>query len=79
MLVVVILNKLILNIEVFLILCPIAFYPTKAEITGNLPYLVPCVLFQCIDCLLEKFREKKITVVTALREAVDACFPAVSL
>ena len=37
------------------------------------------VFFQCIDCLLEKFREKKITVVTALREAVDACFPAVSV
>nr|CAB3231403.1 cytoskeleton-associated protein 5-like [Phallusia mammillata] len=28
----------------------------------------------CLDAMLEKFKEKKITVVTALREAVDAIF-----
>lgn len=32
----------------------------------------------CISSLLEKFKEKKTTVVAALREAVDACFISVS-
>lgn len=33
----------------------------------------------CIDVIFDKFKEKKITVVTVLREAIDACFPATTL
>ena len=33
----------------------------------------------CIPCLLEKFREKKQNVVTALREAIDAVYMSVSV
>ena len=32
----------------------------------------------CIETILEKFKEKKINVVTALREAIDAIYPTVS-
>lgn len=32
----------------------------------------------CTETILEKFKEKKINVVTALREAVDAIYPSVS-
>ena len=32
----------------------------------------------CIPTILEKFKEKKQNVVTAMREAVDAIFPSVS-
>jgi len=32
----------------------------------------------CIPCILEKFREKKQNVVTAMREAIDAIFLSVS-
>ena len=32
----------------------------------------------CIPCILEKFREKKQNVVTAMREAIDAVFLSVS-
>ena len=34
-------------------------------------------LFQCISAILEKFKEKKLNVVTALREAIDAIYPSV--
>ncbi len=34
--------------------------------------------FQCVDVIVEKFKEKKITVVTALREAIDAVYQTVS-
>lgn len=33
----------------------------------------------CVSTILEKFKEKKANVVTAMREAIDACFVAVSL
>ncbi len=33
----------------------------------------------CISTILEKFKEKKANVVTAMREAIDSCFLAVSL
>ncbi|BFZ04985.1 hypothetical protein BsWGS_08024 [Bradybaena similaris] len=33
----------------------------------------------CVSTLLEKFKEKKANVVTALREAIDACFEATNL
>ncbi len=33
---------------------------------------------QCVDAIVEKFKEKKITVVTALREAIDAVYQTVS-
>lgn len=36
------------------------------------------VFFQCIQMILDKFKEKKVNVVTALREASDAIFPSVS-
>lgn len=32
----------------------------------------------CVPALLEKFREKKQNVVTALKDALDAIFPSVS-
>ena len=32
----------------------------------------------CIPTILEKFKEKKANVVTAMREAIDAIFPSVS-
>ena len=34
---------------------------------------------QCVEVLLEKFKEKKPAIVAALREAVDAIFLTVSL
>lgn len=37
------------------------------------PYAV-----SCIQTILEKFKEKKSNVVTALREAIDAIYPCVS-
>lgn len=37
-----------------------------------------CCYLQSIQTILEKFKEKKATVVAALREAIDACFMAVS-
>lgn len=33
----------------------------------------------CIPTILEKFKEKKQNVVTAMREAIDAIYPSVSL
>lgn len=33
----------------------------------------------CIQAILEKFKEKKNNVVAALREAIDAIYPSVSL
>lgn len=33
----------------------------------------------CIQAILEKFKEKKSNVVAALREAIDAIYPSVSL
>lgn len=38
------------------------------------PYAVACV-----QAILEKFKEKKTNVVTALREAIDAIYPSVSI
>lgn len=38
------------------------------------PYAVAC-----IQAILEKFKEKKANVVAALREAIDAIYPCVSL
>ena len=32
----------------------------------------------CISTMLEKFKEKKQNVVTAMREAIDAIYPSVS-
>ena len=32
----------------------------------------------CISTIIDKFKEKKINVVTALREAADAIYPSVS-
>lgn len=32
----------------------------------------------CVSTILEKFKEKKATVLAAMREAIDACFVAVS-
>ncbi|XP_077995152.1 cytoskeleton-associated protein 5-like isoform X5 [Glandiceps talaboti] len=34
---------------------------------------------QCIQTILEKFKEKKIAVVTALKEAIDAMYPSTTL
>ena len=34
--------------------------------------------FQCTEVLLEKFREKKATVVQSLKEAIDAVFLTVA-
>lgn len=33
----------------------------------------------CVQAILEKFKEKKTNVVTALREAIDAIYPCVSV
>ncbi|XP_062564824.1 protein mini spindles isoform X3 [Armigeres subalbatus] len=33
----------------------------------------------CVPAILEKFKEKKVNVVTALREAIDAIYPSTSL
>lgn len=33
----------------------------------------------CIPTILEKFKEKKQNVVTAMREAIDAIYPSVSV
>lgn len=33
----------------------------------------------CVQAILEKFKEKKANVVTALREAIDAIYPCVSM
>jgi cytoskeleton-associated protein 5 len=38
------------------------------------PYAVACV-----QAILEKFKEKKTNVVAALREAIDAIYPCVSI
>ena len=38
------------------------------------PYAV-----QCTEAILQKFKEKKPMVVTALREAIDAIYPSVSV
>lgn len=38
------------------------------------PYAVSCV-----QSILEKFKEKKTNVVAALREAIDAIYPCVSI
>lgn len=32
----------------------------------------------CVQAILEKFKERKTNVVAALREAIDAIYPAVS-
>lgn len=34
---------------------------------------------QCVDAILEKFKEKKTTVVAALKEAIDAVYLTVSI
>ena len=34
---------------------------------------------QCIESLLEKFKEKKPTLIQVLKEAVDACYMTVSI
>lgn len=33
----------------------------------------------CVQAILEKFKEKKTNVVVALREAIDAIYPCVSI
>jgi cytoskeleton-associated protein 5 len=33
----------------------------------------------CVSTVLEKFKEKKANVLTAMRDAIDACFAAVSI
>ena len=45
---------------------------------GVITVNVLCVCVQCIDAMIEKFREKKVMVVAALRDAVDATFLSVS-
>ena len=36
------------------------------------------LLLQCVDVIVEKFKEKKANVVAALRDAIDAIFQTVS-
>ena len=38
------------------------------------PYAV-----QCTEAILEKFKEKKVMAVAALRDAIDAIYPSVSI
>ena len=37
------------------------------------------IILQCIDVILDKFKEKKTNVVTALRGAIDAVFQTVNI